>query len=146
MKSEDLLQKIFQRGWTTEQLSVFLKKRGIIRNRKTISRATILRDINENKEIFPTEIISGYMVLSDNTVKEYIRFIIRTKKIEKQNGDAVNARKLVDDVDEIIEERWTKKKEEEILRGEIVNCFGPFDSSERRIINRRGLIKSIRRF
>lgn len=143
---EDLLQKIFQKGWTTEQLSVFLKKRGIMRNRKTISRATILRDINENKEIFPSKIISGYMVLSDDTVKEYIRFIIRTKKTEKQNGDAVDVKELVDSVDEIIEERQAGKEEEEIFRGEIVNCSGLFDSSEKRIIYCRGSIKSVKRF
>lgn len=143
---EDLLQKIFQKGWTTEQLSVFLKKRGITKNRKVISRATILKDINENKEIFPTEIISGYMVLLDDIAKKYIHFIIETKKIEKQNGDPIDVEELIDGMDEIIEERRTRKKEEEILRGEIVNCFGPFDSSERRIINRKGLIKSIERF
>ena len=138
-----LQKRLFKEGWTGKQVSAFLEKHGITRSWKTI-----LEDIKNSKRVFLVEKISGYVILSDDTVKKYINFIVRTKKIKKKDGSMANAEDLVRGIDaktkeQLDEERREEENKKDIFRGEIVDCSGDIND---RIIVRQGLIRTIRRF
>lgn len=138
-----LQKRLAQKGWTGKQVSAFLEKNGIKRSWKTI-----LEEIKNSKKVFLVEKISGYVILPNSTVKSYIEFIIRTKKIKKKDGNMANAEDLVRDIcletkNRLDEERREEKSKEDVFRGEIVDCSEDIDD---RIIAQRGLIKMVRRF
>ncbi|MEK7522385.1 MAG: hypothetical protein AAB569_02315 [Patescibacteria group bacterium] len=138
-----LQKRLFKEGWTGKQVSAFLEKHGITRSWKTI-----LEDIKNSKRVFLVEKISGYVILSDDTVKKYINFIVRTKKIKKKDGSMADADNLVRGIDAKTKERLDEgireeKSKEDVFRGEIVDSFG---SVEDRIVSRNGSIKMVRRF
>ena len=138
-----LQKRLFKEGWTGKQVSAFLEKHGITRSWKTI-----LEEIKNSRKVFLVEKVGGYVILSDDTVKKYINFIVRTKKIKKKDGSMADADDLVRDIDAKTKEQLDEKRREEenkkdIFRGEIVDCSGDIDD---RIIARNGLIRTIRKF
>ena len=143
-KMRNSLQKrLFKEGWTGKELSDFLKKHGVERK-----WGTILNDIKNGERFFAIKKISGYVILPDNTMKSYVEFIVRTKKIKKADGNMVDLDELIGDISAETKELLNEKRREEenkkdIFRGEIVNCSGDIDD---RIIARQGLIRTIRRF
>lgn len=143
-KMRNSLQKrLAQKGWTGKQVSAFLEKHGIKRSWKTI-----LEEIKNSRKVFLVKKIGGYVILPDDTVKKYIDFIIRTKKIKKKDGSMANAENLIRDIcletkERLDEEKREEKSKEDVFRGEIVNCSGDIDD---RIIAQQGRIKMIRRF
>lgn len=138
-----LQKRLNKTGWTGKQVSAFLEKHGITRSWKTI-----LEDIKNSRRVFLVERICGYVILSDDTVKKYINFIISTKKIKKKDGSTANAEDLVRDIcletkDRLDEEKREEKSKEDVFRGEIISSFS---SIEDRIVSRSGSIKMVRRF
>ena len=138
-----LQKRLAQRGWTGKQVSAFLEKHGIKRSWKTI-----LEEIKNSRKVFLVEKVGGYVILSDDTVKKYINFIVRTKKIKKKDGSMADADDLVRSIDAKTKEQLDEKRREEenkkdIFRGETVDCSGDIDD---KIIARQGLIRTIRRF
>ena len=138
-----LQKRLAQRGWTGRQVSAFLEKHGIKRSWKTI-----LEEIKNSRKVFLVEKVGGYVILSDDTVKKYINFIVRTKKIKKKDGSMADADDLVRSIDAKTKEQLDEKRREEenkkdIFRGETVDCSGDIDD---KIIARQGLIRTIRRF
>ena len=138
-----LQKRLAQRDWTGKQVSAFLEKHGIKRSWKTI-----LEEIKNSRKVFLVEKVGGYVILSDDTVKKYINFIVRTKKIKKKDGSMADADDLVRGIDAKTKEQLDEKRREEenkkdIFRGETVDCSGDIDD---RIIARQGLIRTIRRF
>ena len=138
-----LQKRLAQRGWTGKQVSAFLEKHGIKRSWKTI-----LEEIKNSRKVFLVEKIGGYVILSDDTVKKYINFIIRTKKIKNKDGSIANAEYLVRDIcletkECLDEEKREEKSKEDVFRGEIVDCSGLMED---KIVSRNGSIKMVRRF
>lgn len=88
-----LQKRLNKKGWTGKQVSAFLEKHDIIRSWKTI-----LGDIKNSRVIFLVEKVGGYVILSDDTVKKYINFIVRTKKIKRTDGGMANAEDLIRDI------------------------------------------------
>lgn len=143
-KMRNSLQKrLAKTGWTGKQVSAFLEKNGIIRSWKTI-----LEDIKNSKRVFLVEKIGGYVILSDDTVRSYIEYIVRTKKIKKIDGNMADVDDLVRGIDakmkeQLDEEKREEKSKEDVFGGEIVDSFG---SIEDKIVSRNGSIKMVRRF
>lgn len=143
-KMRNSLQKrLSKEGWTGKELSAFFKKHGIVRSWKTI-----LKEIKNSKRVFCLKKVGGYIILSDDTVKKYINFIVRTKKIKKTDGRLAEVSELIGDMspktkEYLDEKRREEENKKEIFRGEIVNVLDFIDD---KIIARQGLIKTIRRF
>lgn len=143
-KMRNSLQKrLAQRGWTGKQVSAFLEKHGIKRSWKTI-----LEEIKNSRKVFLVEKIGGYVILPDDTVKKYISFIVRTKKIKKKDGSLVNAEDLVRRInikmkEGLDEEKREEKSKEDVFRGEIIDSSG---SVEDNIVSMNGSIRMVKRF
>ena len=141
-----LQNRLFKEGWTGKQVSAFLEKHGITRSWKTI-----LEEIKNSRKVFLVEKIGGYVILPDDTVKKYLNYITRIKKIKKRDGSIANPDELiklinmisVETKERLDEENREKESKKDIFRGETVDLFGEIDD---RIIARNGLIKSVRRF
>jgi len=137
-----LQKRLSKEGWTGKQLSAFFEKHGVTRSWKTI-----LGDINNARRYFKVNKIGGYVILPDNTVKKYIEYITKIKKIKKMDGTIVKEEELIRDINDatkewLDEEKREEKNKEDVFGGEFVD---PFGSIEDRIIALKGSIKIISR-